>query len=52
MLGGLTGSAKTEILHAIQDKGESVLDLEGLANHKGSAFGALGCEEATHTGSV
>lgn len=45
VLGGLTGSAKTEILHAIQEKGESVLDLEGLANHKGSAFGALGCEE-------
>ena len=44
VLGGLTGSAKTEILHAIQAKGESVLDLEGLANHKGSAFGALGCE--------
>jgi len=45
VLGGLTGSAKTEILHAIQSRGESVIDLERFANHKGSAFGALGCTE-------
>ena len=45
VLGGLTGSAKTEILHEIQRKGEAVLDLEGYANHKGSAFGALGCAQ-------
>lgn len=38
---GSTGSGKTEILHALNDLGEQVLDLEGLAHHKGSAFGGL-----------
>ncbi len=42
ILGGKTGSGKTEILQALAQKGEQVIDLEGLANHKGSAFGALG----------
>jgi len=42
ILGGLTGSGKTETLYEIRKKGEQVLDLEYLANHKGSAFGSLG----------
>jgi len=42
ILGGLTGSGKTEILVNIKKEGEQVVDLEGLAHHKGSAFGALG----------
>ncbi len=42
VLGGCTGSGKTDILKTIAGKGYQVLDLEGLANHKGSAFGALG----------
>jgi tRNA 2-selenouridine synthase len=42
ILGGMTGSGKTEILHHLSSLGEQVLDLEGLANHKGSAFGSLG----------
>ncbi len=42
VLGGLTGSGKTAILHALKELGEQVLDLEGLANHRGSAFGSLG----------
>lgn len=42
VLGGKTGSSKTEILHELKCLGEQVIDLEGLANHKGSAFGALG----------
>lgn len=41
VVSGFTGSGKTEILHALARKGEQVLDLEGLASHKGSAFGAL-----------
>jgi tRNA 2-selenouridine synthase len=45
---GPTGSGKTKILHALKAAGEQVLDLEGLANHKGSAFGGLG-EEAQPT---
>jgi tRNA 2-selenouridine synthase len=43
ILGGYTGSGKTDLLHQIQTNEESaVIDLEGLANHKGSAFGAIG----------
>ncbi len=42
VLGGFTGSGKTELLKAIAEKGEQVVDLEGLACHKGSVFGALG----------
>lgn len=42
VLGGRTGSNKTPILHAMREAGEQVIDLEGLANHKGSAFGAIG----------
>lgn len=42
IIGGETGSGKTEILKNISEKGEQVIDLEGLANHKGSAFGSLG----------
>ncbi|MEO1415863.1 MAG: tRNA 2-selenouridine(34) synthase MnmH [Bacteroidota bacterium] len=42
VLGGRTGSGKTEILHALDACGEQILDLEGMANHKGSSFGAIG----------
>jgi len=42
VIGGYTGSGKTEILHALKSKGENIIDLEGLANHKGSSFGAIG----------
>lgn len=42
LLGGFTGSGKTLILNQIKKKGEQIVDLEALANHKGSAFGALG----------
>src|SRR5258705_8299217 len=41
ILGGYTGSGKTELLKALKQKGEKVLDLEGFANHKGSAFGNI-----------
>jgi len=44
VLGGKTGSGKTEILKQMATLGEQVIDLEKLANHKGSAFGALGEE--------
>ncbi len=42
ILGGFTGSGKTEILHKLQQLGQPIIDLEGLAHHKGSSFGALG----------
>lgn len=42
ILGGMTGSGKTDVLHEMQAMGHQVLDLEGVAKHKGSVFGALG----------
>ena len=42
ILGGYTGSGKTEILNIQQELGLPVIDLEGLARHKGSTFGGLG----------
>lgn len=42
ILGGFTGSGKTELLHALNEQGEQIIDLELLAHHKGSSFGALG----------
>jgi tRNA 2-selenouridine synthase len=42
VLGGQTGSGKTEILHQLRQLGEQVVDLEELAHHKGSSFGAIG----------
>jgi tRNA 2-selenouridine synthase len=42
VLGGYTGSGKTLILKELQRTGHKTIDLEGLANHKGSAFGAFG----------
>lgn len=42
ILGGYTGSAKTETLLQLRNEGVSVIDLEGIAIHKGSAFGGIG----------
>lgn len=44
IIGGYTGSGKTSILEKLKEKGEQVIDLEGIANHRGSAFGGLGKE--------
>ncbi len=41
VLAGSTGSGKTEVLNALSDAGEQVIDLEKLARHKGSVFGGL-----------
>lgn len=38
---GYTGSGKSEILRAIANEGEQILDLENIARHKGSVFGGL-----------
>lgn len=42
VLGGLTGSGKTEVLHALQARGAQVVDLEAIARHRGSVFGGFG----------
>ncbi len=41
ILGGYTGSGKTEVLHALKRSGAHVIDLEEIAAHRGSAFGAI-----------
>ncbi|MBT0958342.1 tRNA 2-selenouridine(34) synthase MnmH [Alphaproteobacteria bacterium KMM 3653] len=40
LLDGNTGTGKTELLHMVAARGGQVLDLEGLANHRGSLLGA------------
>jgi tRNA 2-selenouridine synthase len=42
VLGGRTGTGKTDLLLALRQMGAAVVDLEGLANHRGSSFGGLG----------
>lgn len=42
VLTGYTGSGKTEVLQQLHSLGEQVIDLENLANHRGSSFGSLG----------
>jgi len=42
ILGGKTGSGKTEILVELENSNEQVLNLEKMANHRGSAFGSIG----------
>lgn len=42
ILGGYTGTGKTDIIKGLQAAGQQMIDLEQLASHRGSAFGALG----------
>ena len=42
---GLTGTGKTEIIKKMAEDGWPAVDLEGLANHRGSVFGGLGLGE-------
>lgn len=42
ILAGYTGSGKTLTLHHLKESGQAIIDLEKLANHKGSAFGGIG----------
>ncbi|MBN8704045.1 MAG: tRNA 2-selenouridine(34) synthase MnmH [Bacteroidetes bacterium] len=48
VLGGYTGTGKTELLQHLQGQNQLIIDLEKLANHKGSSFGSLG-EQAPPT---
>lgn len=45
ILDGMTGCGKTEILKELEERGASVLDLEALANHRGSLLGGVGLGE-------
>jgi len=44
IIGGFTGSGKTPLLYGLQKNNHAMIDLEGLANHKGSALGGIGQE--------
>ncbi|MEY2976979.1 MAG: hypothetical protein RLZZ435_1118 [Cyanobacteriota bacterium] len=41
IVGGMTGTGKTEALQALALRGEQILDLEGIAHHRGSSYGHL-----------
>lgn len=45
VLHGLTGTGKTEIIRELIKMGEPAIDLEGLANNRGSVFGNVGLGE-------
>ena len=45
IIAGSTGTGKTNILKSMEIDGHNIVDLEGLANHRGSAFGDLGLEK-------
>lgn len=44
---GYTGTMKTKFLEKLQDEGYPVINLEGMASHKGSIFGRIGEEPAS-----
>lgn len=41
ILAGNTGTAKTELLGRLRELGTQIIDLEGLARHRGSLFGEM-----------
>ena len=45
IIGGKTGTGKTKLLKLLSENNYQVIDLEGLANHRGSTFGGLGMKE-------
>lgn len=42
VIGGETGSGKTEVLELLRSEGQQIIDLEAMAAHRGSAFGSIG----------
>ena len=49
LIGGKTGSGKTDLLNHLNQEDIHVIDLEGIANHRGSSFGSLGMDEQPTT---
>ena len=49
LIGGKTGTRKTDLLNLIKNQNIYVIDLEGIANHRGSSFGSLGMKEQPTT---
>lgn len=50
LLGGYTGTAKTDLLHRLSARGVQVLDLEGLARHRGSLLGEMDAPQPSQKG--
>ena len=42
VIGGLTGVGKTILLTALEEAGQQTIDLEKMANHRGSLLGSVG----------
>lgn len=42
VIGGYTGSGKSDILRNLEQEGKQTIDIEALVNHRGSAFGSIG----------
>ena len=49
LIGGKTGTRKTDLLNYINKENIFVIDLEGIANHRGSSFGSLGMDDQPST---
>ena len=49
LIGGKTGTRKTDLLNYVNKENIHVIDLEGIANHRGSSFGSLGMKEQPST---
>ncbi|WP_280771952.1 tRNA 2-selenouridine(34) synthase MnmH [Salipaludibacillus daqingensis] len=47
VLGGHTGTGKTKWLLQLKERGYPVIDLEGLASHRGSVFGHIGLPQTS-----
>ena len=47
LIGGSTGTAKTALLQQLAANGAQILDLEGIAAHRGSLFGGVSSEQPT-----
>ncbi len=49
LIGGRTGTRKTDLLNYIDNEDIHVIDLEGIAHHRGSSFGSLGMGQQPST---
>lgn len=50
LLDGNTGTAKTALLHKLERRGAQILDLEGMAGHRGSLLGATAAGQPAQKG--
>ena len=49
LIGGKTGTGKTDLLNNLKSEQIYIIDLEGVANHRGSSFGSLGMKKQPST---